>query len=129
MRTRVLKECRSLLLPAGLVLGATVVSMPLSTGDNVFRGQQTLAIQLAVLGFFFGTAFLVASSFGAEFQQRTIVLLLTQPISRARIWIEKWLVLVGVIAALAAIELATLQFGPLAREGAVARGAFYVLMM
>lgn len=129
MRTRVLKECRSLLLPAGLVLGATVASLALYSVTGVFRGQQTLAMNMAVLGFFLGTAFLVASSFGAEFQQRTIVLLLTQPISRARIWLEKWLVLVGVVAALAAIELAALRFGLLAREETVTRGAFYLLMM
>ena len=129
MRTRVLKECRSLLLPAALVFLTTVVSLALYSVSDGVQGQRGWAIRIAALGFFLGTPFLAASSFGAEFQQRTIVLLLTQPISRARIWLEKWLVLVGVIAVLAAVETAMLQFGPFAGDGIVTRGVFYLVML
>ncbi|HEY6166524.1 MAG TPA: ABC transporter permease, partial [Verrucomicrobiae bacterium] len=47
----------------------------------------------AMFIFFVGTALVAAMSFGTEFQQRTLPLLLSQPFERARLWRDKLLVL------------------------------------
>lgn len=112
MLTRALKEVRSLLLPAGLILGATALSFAWSAAGDTNWALSALSRQIAVVSFILGTALLAASSFGAEFHQGTLVLLLSQPLTRSRLWLEKWLVLVGVVGILAATQFAILRVGP-----------------
>lgn len=110
MLTRALKEVRSLLPPAGLTVGAAVLAM---AGGHT-HAVSALSVRLALLGFYIGTALLAATSFGSEFQQRTLVLLLSQPVARTRLWLEKWAVLVAVAGAVAAIQFALVRLGPFA---------------
>ena len=99
MNRRLLKEIRPLLLPwsiavvAGAVLAAKLMVNP---SDNPF--ESTLARTAAFV--FFGTLVIAcALSFGTELQQRTLPLLLAQPIPRAKLWNEKLLVLAGAVLA------------------------------
>lgn len=127
MLTRALKEVRSLLLPAGLILGATALSFAWSATGDTKWALSALSRQIAVVSFILGTALLAASSFGSEFQQRTLVLLLSQPLTRSRLWLEKWLVLVGVAGILGATQFAILRVGPF-EPGRAADGALLYLV-
>ncbi|HEU5070577.1 MAG TPA: ABC transporter permease [Verrucomicrobiae bacterium] len=55
---------------------------------------------IGTLGWFAGVPFLAALSLGGEFQQRTLSLLLGQPVGRLRLWIEKQVVLLVGLAIL-----------------------------
>ena len=109
MLTRAVKEARPLAGPAILILVATVLS--LTWIPATFRGW---SIGPAMVAFHLGAAFLSALPFGMEFQQRTMVLLLSQPVTRSRVWLHKWTVLAVVLAVLAGLQFAALQAGPLA---------------
>jgi ABC-type transport system involved in multi-copper enzyme maturation permease subunit len=61
------------------------------------------------LAFLLGIPLLATLSYGSEFQHRTFSLLLSQPVSRGRIWREKMLVTLG--AALSAVLLFALSSG------------------
>ena len=63
-----------------------------------------LSVQAAFLAFFLGTPLVAALPFGEEFHHRTMVLLLSGPVSRARIWLDKWLAVVSVLAVLAGVQ-------------------------
>ena len=85
-------------------------------------GVRGWPIQVALSAFVVGTAVLVALPFGAEFQQRTLGLVLSQPIARSRVWFEKWGALLAVL-----IVLAGVQF--VAFRGADADGRFGIRAM
>jgi ABC-type transport system involved in multi-copper enzyme maturation permease subunit len=128
MVTRLYKEVRLLAVPAALVLAATVVPLAWDGGRDMTAAPRGWWLYIVVLGFYLGTPLLVALPFGAEFQQRTMPLLLSQPVSRARVWIEKWGVLVAVLATLAVVQYAALRTGPLAGR-AVGRELGFLLVM
>jgi ABC-type transport system involved in multi-copper enzyme maturation permease subunit len=90
MNARILKETRSLLPVFGvMLLGA--VCPPL-----IWRRDTASAVGMCV--FVACTAIMAASSFGNEFQWRTLPMLLAQPLSRRRLWVEKMLVLAAALA-------------------------------
>ena len=81
MNTRVLvKEARPLFWPWCAVVLTGLVSLirPLHSIDWI-----------GLLGIVLGIPLLATLPFGNEFQNRTLSLLLSQPVGRARIWIEK----------------------------------------
>ena len=94
MNPQLTKELRPLLLP-WLVAALAVVLQSLSS-DYLF----------GITGFvFYGTAVLmVAMTVGAEFQQRTLWLLLTQPCDRDRSWHTKVFAAAIAIGSLALLD-------------------------
>ena len=102
---RLIKEVRTLAWPAIAIL--TAAALPILWGASaddpgaLAGGMRRLALVAGALG----TALLVAQPFGVEFQQRTLGLLLMQPVTRARIWIEKWTALLAVLVPLASLAL------------------------
>ena len=113
MKRRLLKEFRSLLLPwsiavvAGAVLAVKLMVDPSAIeGFDLASGSWTVIdpfesiLARAAAFVFFGTLVIAcALSFGTELQQRTLPLLLAQPIPRATLWNEKLLVLAGAVLA------------------------------
>ena len=73
--TGLLKEIRILVWPASAVLAATILPLVWVA----LAGVRGWPIQVALSAFVVGTAVLVALPFGAEFQQRTLGLVLSQP--------------------------------------------------
>jgi hypothetical protein len=90
------------------VVLARVVSHPGVVGPP---GMTTLGLTQAFLGvlgfstFWIGMPLLAAVPLGMEFQYRTELLLFSQPISRKKIWREKWLVMVSAIVSAAAVYM------------------------
>src|SRR5712672_3241287 len=93
MRQRIAKEFRSIQLPFFVALAATF-------GVAFFKHAERMLYVFGAesSGFFAGfSSFALFSSmvlipallFGAEFQHRTLQLLLSQPMKRSRIWAEK----------------------------------------
>src|SRR5439155_13298445 len=85
------KECRSLLLPWYLAAGAGLLTGMLIGFKSWFEyhrffdaGVPQFFIDSSRFAFFVGIALLAAVSFGAEFQQRTLPLLLSQPCKRSK---------------------------------------------
>jgi hypothetical protein len=126
MLTRALKEVRLLLPPAGLILGTTALSLAWSAIGRTSTALSQLSVQIGLTAFFLGIPLIAATSFGAEFQQRTIVLLLSQPATRFRLWLEKWLVLAGVAGITSAIQFATLDVRPFQSADAVNLALLYL---
>jgi hypothetical protein len=95
MNTRLIKETRDLLpIFAGSPLLIAVPYLIFHISDAGL-GYAILGLACAVMG---------GSSFGNEFQHRTLSLLLSQPIARSVIWREKMLVLgAGMLSSLAAL--------------------------
>ena len=94
MNQRIIKEVRLLFWPWCLIVITSLLPL-LSEALYRFRG---LFFVVATIGFFGGISFLAALSLGGEFQQRTIALLLGQPVARTRIWAEKQAVLLVMLA-------------------------------
>ena len=94
--TRILKEARPLFWPwcALVLVGALPLVRPLHS-----------IAWMAEAALFLGIPLLVSLPFGNEFQHRTLSLLLSQPISRMRIWREKLNVTVVAVASAAVILL------------------------
>ncbi len=90
MNARIIKESRALLPTVLITAGATVAASAIFHTSSVFSGSAF------VLGFC--VSVLAASSVGNEFGNRTMALLLAQPLPRRRIWNEKMLVLGGALA-------------------------------
>ena len=86
-RLRLWKETRAL-LPFWAAM-AGLIGIP-----ALFRVQEGVA--MSVSAYVFGCALLGSVIIGQEFQHRTMGLLLSQPVSRRRIWWEKMFVL-GVV--------------------------------
>jgi hypothetical protein len=107
MRRRVAKEFRALLLTWSVttVAGLLVpwgVSLRRTAEQNPAMNTHATDVLVFILGLtpvvlYGGVVLLVAMSFGVEFQQRTLPLLLAQPVTRARIWNEKLLVVAAAI--------------------------------
>lgn len=104
MNPRLAKELRPLLLPwsvaAILAQGNLIGLFSEGAGADFLMG-------LPGLGFVGGCLFLAAWPLGAEFQQRTLSLLLSQPHERYRLWREKMLASLLSIAALTVVYVAT----------------------
>ena len=105
MNTRLLKETRNLLpMFAGTLLLIAVPYLIFHLNDAAL-GYVAFGLACMVMG---------GSSFGNEFQHRTISLLLSQPIPRSVIWREKMLVLGAGMAASAIVLLVCLAVsGPI----------------
>src|SRR5882724_8641627 len=107
MKRRIIKEFRPLVLPFCFALvAASFVAF--------FKHVERMVVSEESVGFFvglssvalFATVVLMAAlSFGVEYHQRTLGLLLSQPVERFRLWKEKMLVEVGTIAAVAVFLL------------------------
>jgi hypothetical protein len=91
MSNRSFKEFRPLLLPACVAIIGSAV-----------RPSNDLVAMLGSLACFGGFALLAAMVFGLEFQQRTLSLLLSQPVERWSLWRAKLLVVIlaGVVVTL-----------------------------
>jgi hypothetical protein len=93
MNARLIKETRALLPIFACMLPLIVV--PQLIWPMAGFGYLALGV---------GSMLMAGSTFGTEFQHRTISLLLSQPISRSVIWREKMLVLgAGMVTSLAAL--------------------------
>ena len=101
MRTRIFKELRAFALPAGFMAAGSLLVLLISP----IAAFAQLAAPVAATLFFVSAPLLTASAFGIEFQQRTLSLLLAQPISRTRIWLEKLAPLLAVAAVLGAWQI------------------------
>src|SRR5690349_13002838 len=117
MSSRIAKELRSLLLPwsAALIGGFLLPILILMQEGGLQWGHHFWGFLAGCATFIVcaSVPLLAALSFGAEYQQRTLPLLLTQPLDRHRLWNEKLLALVVAVttplclftASLAAIAL------------------------
>src|SRR5271169_274301 len=81
---RLVKEARPLLWPWCIAVLASLAA--LGPGGEFAESVRMLCFCVSV-------ALVTVLPFGAEFQQRTLPLLLSQPIERSRLWGEKFLVL------------------------------------
>lgn len=111
------KEIHTLAWPAAAVLALATLPPVWVTLAGAADGARGWPLQAALSAFVVGMAVLAALPFGAEFQQRTLGLVLSQPVSRARVWFEKWCVLAAVLLVLAAARIAAL--GGAAADGRV----------
>lgn len=97
------KELRTLTFPAGLILAAVLAGAWATAGPGPMGGYRGAFFRGALIAFFLGTPLLASLPFGSEFQHKTIVLLLSQPVSRTRVWFEKWIAAVAVLAVLSGL--------------------------
>jgi hypothetical protein len=105
MRRRIIKELRGLALPAAFIAGGSLLVMVASWTTALAHFAPPLAATL----FFVGGPLLAASAFGAEFQHQTLSVLLAQPISRTRIWLEKCGALLATAVVLCGLQLFVLD--------------------
>src|SRR6267154_1929867 len=105
MNKRLLKELRPLLLPASVAAAAAIAPLAFTTFRPDAMGE-AWEFFLGLLSFvFLGSIGLVAAvPFGAEFQQRTLPLVLSQPFERIQLWAEKLLALVMVLVVLGFLQ-------------------------
>ena len=96
-RMQLVKEFRPILLPwIGAVLAGSMIALkPLVDGV----GFETLLILVVSYGFLGGLALVATLVFGQEVHDRTLPLLLVQPVSRSRIWRQKMLVATAAVIA------------------------------
>src|SRR5437868_13540019 len=80
MSARIIKEARTLL--PGMIVMLLLIAVP-----AMIWGRYSA--QFISVAFGLGFCIMGASSFGNEFQNRTMSLLLTQPIPRTTVWREK----------------------------------------
>lgn len=128
------KELRTLAWPAAAIIA--VIVLPVAWAATFepagvprdLRSLRLHAFQISAAGFLLGSALLAALPLGAEFQHRTMVLLMAQPVSRGRVWLTKHATLVGVLAL---IGLAGYFTAPLASQDAypVAQAGFLLMMV
>ena len=100
MTRRLAKEYRSLLLP-WCVAAVAACLMPLLAmlAEHPRAGAAPFFFALSNFALFGGIVVTAGMSFGAEFQQRTLGLLVSQPVERWRLWNEKMLALSSAVAA------------------------------
>jgi hypothetical protein len=105
MRRRLRKELIGLLPAWGLAVAVPLAGLCLfGRLQHLFNGALALfAICTAVLG---------AAAFGAEFEHRTLPLLLTQPVARRRLWREKMVALAAALASASAVFALTADTPP-----------------
>src|SRR5262249_27589317 len=94
-RTRIIKEARAIFWPWCAVMLAEGVTW-LSYRPGVEAGLLWPEISLT---FWIGVPILATLPLGAEFQHRTLPVLLSQPIDRMKLWSEKGNVMSGVVLA------------------------------
>jgi hypothetical protein len=87
--TRTLKEARALLFPWCAMM--ILCTFPLFSSRGQFLNF------LFQTGLLIGVPLLACLSFGNEFRYKTMELLVSQPVSRLKIWREKWIVVVVAI--------------------------------
>ncbi len=104
MNPRITKEFRVLRPAFVLTLSAAV--LPWLIGPN----RHEVAEIWMELWFFLGCLIMGAESFGNEFEQKTLSLLLTQPIPRTSIWKDKMQVLGGALAVGTGVFGVTMMF-------------------
>ena len=113
---RIVKEARPLFWPWCAVVAAGV--LPLIRPFHAIDWMDGV-------GFFLGVPLLATLAFGEEFNHRTLSLLLSQPVSRMEIWVEKLSVtVVAVVSAVLVFSLAlrATSFHPGRQELAFAGG-------
>ncbi|MGH9669088.1 MAG: hypothetical protein ACRD3A_03140 [Terriglobales bacterium] len=108
--TRLLKEARVLFWPWCVVTIAGALRLVQRSSDSDFFDFETLSVlphllaAIGVLCVFLGFALLATLSLGCEFQYGTLSLLLSQPVSRMRIWAEKMSVTAVAVLSAALIQ-------------------------
>src|SRR5882724_2786121 len=95
--TRIMKEARALMVPCFIVTAAC--ALPFLRRKYGIGSMDDIPTLLAIL---FGIPFLACSSLGNEFRNKTMELLMSQPVARIKIWSEKAII----TAAVTAISLA-----------------------
>ena len=128
MMTSAMKDLRTLVWPAAMILAATILPLAWEANAGGSSAPDGWSLHVAMAAFVLGTALLVALPFGAEFQQRTLVLLLSQPVTRGKVWTQKWGVLVAVLLALLLVQYVTLPGGTAAARLDVRVITFVALM-
>ena len=115
MNPRLAKELRPLLLPWALATVAAVGHLAARPNSAYFHGEFGDFISgLAGFAFVLGVLVLAAMPMGSELHERTLGMLFSQPISRARLWKEKLFAATVMISLLAiAHGLTTLVMGKL----------------
>jgi hypothetical protein len=115
MNPRLAKEFRPLLFPwCVAALGA--VGYLVALADPIFAKGEfgSFLIGLAGCAFVAGCLLLAAMPMGSELQERTLALLLSQPMDRSRLWKEKLLAATIAVGALALVHgVATIATGQL----------------
>jgi hypothetical protein len=98
---KILKETRPLLMPwlCAIFAGGLVAVKPL-VGD----GLGGLLVGLVVYGFLGGLALVASLSFGQEFHNQTMSLLLSQPQPRSEVWRQKTAIVAGLVLLAVVIE-------------------------
>lgn len=129
MNPRLAKELRPLLLPWALAAAASVGHLLARPNSAYFHGALgDFVTGLAGLAFIMGVLVLAAMPMGAELHERTLALLFSQPIERARLWKAKLLTASVMIAALALVHgWATIAMGRLDPFDALLYLAFVVV--
>lgn len=97
------KEARQMAWPWAVVTGAglLVLARPWFSNVSVIPGSggvwSEMVKWILPLGTFFGTAILATLPVGSEFQYRTVAMHLAQPIDRAEVWRQKFLVTLAAV--------------------------------
>src|SRR6266436_9619674 len=107
MKRRIIKEFRPLLLPFCFALAAASCVAFLKHVEGMLVSEESVGffVVLSSFALFATVVLMTALSFGIEYQQRTMGLLLSQPVERFRLWKEKMLVEMSAIAAIAMLLL------------------------
>src|SRR5436190_3049337 len=115
MNRRIAKEFRALLLPWAIAAGgacilALNVLFEASSWESMggsFPGPSLFSFffRFGPIAFFGGIVIFAALGLGTEFQQRTLSLLLSQPIARRRVWNEKMLTIAFAMVLVCSIGL------------------------
>src|SRR6266404_2824933 len=102
MKRRIKKEFRPLLLPFCIALASASCVAFFKYVERAVANEESIGVFVAISSFALFTSLILmaALSFGTEYQQRTLPLLLSQPVERSRLWKEKMLVEFGAIAAI-----------------------------
>src|SRR5258708_521886 len=103
MKRRIIKEFRPLLVPFCFALAAASCVAFLKHVERMVFNEESVGFFAGLSSFaLFATVVLMAAlSFGVEYHQRTMGLLLSQPLERFRLWKAKMLVEAGAIATIA----------------------------
>ena len=113
MNPRLTKELRPLLLPWMVATVAAVGHLVARPDSPYFHGEFGAAVAgLAGFAFVAGVLVLAAGPMGSELHERTLGMLLSQPMERTRLWKEKVFAASAMILLLAmAHGLATIVMG------------------
>src|SRR6266567_268600 len=102
MNPRFAKEFRALFLPWSVAaVAATLLPLLVLANEGAihwFHDLWSFLLGCVVFVLCASIPLLAAMSFGTEYQQRTLPLLLAQPCERSRLWNEKMLALLVAIA-------------------------------